>query len=173
MVLGALLRLGVSLRQRDLVGARLAECHEAGGGTENMVEELFARMASQTLEIVVNPEAVGLPASTDGSSPLEIADNDHTSNQRRFGAGVTRHLRELRVSRDILLRRDATVPTDQIRLRVNDRLGPPIRSRTPTSWWRKSRRWASRATTSSAARWSTPRPAIASWRSRAPPRTHS
>jgi hypothetical protein len=116
IALGTLVRLGVSLRDRESVGATLAECHEVLGGIENVVEELFARMAGQTLEIHAHPSAPGV---AEGSSPLEATADV-------FAAAVRRHLHELGVTRDILVRPDDTLPEDHIRLRVNDRLGPPI-----------------------------------------------
>jgi len=122
-VLGAVLNLGVALRDREAIGRLVRGCAATGLDAGATIEEVFARAHAQRLEVLTHPELVG----GDIGEPIPIEDERLPDDLRIFGRAMHQHLRELGVSRPVVLSPQHDLPRDMVRVRLNDRVGPPIR----------------------------------------------
>jgi hypothetical protein len=122
-VLAQLLELGCSLKDDETIARFLHHGLAAGWGTEAITEELFLRLRSAELEILVHPSTLG------GWNTPRVVSIDHEdlpADIHRFGQAMRRFLRDLGISRPVVITPDQALPDDVVHARINDRTGPPI-----------------------------------------------
>ncbi len=123
----ALVDRAVTLPDRDALERLLRGHAEAGRSPADALEDLFARLRAPTLEVHLHADLLGLlaPAATAG----RVAVDDEGLDAEMVAAmrAVRDHrLLRLGVRLPIELVRSDAVDVGEIRIKLNDRLGPPI-----------------------------------------------
>jgi flagellar biosynthesis component FlhA len=128
-ILGGLLDLGVTLRDREAVRTIVSACLAAGRSDADTLEEAFSRLRAQRIEVHVDRRRLaelgdGLGSAEDGVS-LDDPRVDDVFAQAL--AAVREHrLQALGVRLPIVFIRSSDVDPFEIRIKLNDRTGPPI-----------------------------------------------
>lgn len=127
-ILRSLLDRGVCVADGPLLLRRMHSCREAGHSLASMLEEIYARMRSPSLAILVNDCLFELLADVEADE-TEIGIFDHRVDPQLSGTMslVREHrLLEFRVTHPVTLIRAPAVGDGEICIRLNDRVGPPI-----------------------------------------------
>jgi hypothetical protein len=127
-ILRSLLDRGVCVADGPLLLRRMQSCSEAGHSLVSMLEEIYVRMRSPSLAILVNDRLFELLADVEADE-TEIDVSDPRVDPQLSGTMliVREHrLLEFRVTHPVTLVRAPAVGDGEIRIRLNDRVGPPI-----------------------------------------------
>ncbi len=127
-VLRVLLDRGVCVADGPLLLGLLRSCHAAGHSLMSTLEEIYARMCSPSLSILVNDRLFHELADVDaGETEVDVAD-PRVDHQLSGTMSIVREHRllEFRVTHPVILLCAADVGDDEICIRLNDRVGPPI-----------------------------------------------
>jgi hypothetical protein len=127
-ILRSLVDRGVCVADGPLLLRRMQSCREAGHSIVSTLEEIYARMRSPSLAILVNDRLFELLADV-GADVTEIDVSDKRVDPQLSGTmSIVREHRllEFRVTHPVTLLRAPTVGDGEICIRLNDRVGPPI-----------------------------------------------
>ncbi len=108
---------------------RLMQSYRAAGhSVVSTLEEIYARMRAPTLAILVNDRLFHELADVNADvTELDIADERVDQHLSRTMSVVREHrLLEFRITHRAILVRDPDIGDDEICIRLNDRIGPPI-----------------------------------------------
>ena len=125
--LRSLLELGLSLRDREQIRKLAISCRAAGAEVDALVEEVFARLAPRTIEVLIASEWLNqVPADGYAETSVHLSDDEQPAGLRSIASAVEQRMAELGVTRTVRLSAADELEPGQIRVRVNDRVGQPI-----------------------------------------------
>jgi type III secretory pathway component EscV len=127
-VMTGLLDRGVAIKEAALLVSLLRSCRAAGQSAANTLEEVYARLRSPSLEILVNDALFAeLAAVGADEAAIDVTDARVDRQLSATMALVREHrLVELGVTLPAMLVRSPGIGDNEIRTRLNDRIGPPI-----------------------------------------------
>ena len=119
---------GVSVADGPLLLTLMRSCRQAGHSVVSTLEEVYARVRSPTLAIIVNDSLFGQLVSDPGDeTEVDLADPRVDPQLSATMAVVREHrLLEFHVTHAVTLVCDPQVGDDEMCIRLNDRVGPPI-----------------------------------------------
>jgi hypothetical protein len=123
----ALVDRGVTLPELDDLAELIREHDAAGRTPEDTLEDIYARLRSPRVELHLHGDVL---APLAGSRDVDRIETDDPSLDPDMAAAMAAirayHLVDLGVRLPVVLVRSDSVEPDELRVKLNDRLGPPV-----------------------------------------------